>query len=66
MLARDTRDAPNMQPAADAVVLDTTTLDAEAVFERAVSEVRRRLPSAEARSYGRTVIGNCWENSRQA
>jgi CMP/dCMP kinase len=48
MLARDTRDAPNMQPAPDAVVLDTTTLSAEAVFERAVSEVRRRLPSANA------------------
>jgi CMP/dCMP kinase len=48
MLARDTRDAPNMQPAADAVVLDTTTLDAEAVFRRAVGEVRRRLPSANA------------------
>jgi CMP/dCMP kinase len=46
MLARDTRDAPNMQPAPDAVVLDTTTLDAEAVFRLAVSEVRRRLPSA--------------------
>jgi cytidylate kinase len=48
VLARDTRDAPNMQPAPDAVVLDTTTLDAEAVFRRAVSEVRRRLPSANA------------------
>ena len=48
MLARDTRDAPNMQPAPDAVVLDTTTLSAEAVFERAVSEVWRRLPPANA------------------
>jgi len=48
MLARDTRDAPNMQPAPDAIVLDTTTLSAEAVFERAVSEVRRRLPTANA------------------
>jgi len=48
MLARDTRDAPNMQPAPDAIVLDTTTLSAEAVFERAVSEVWRRLPPANA------------------
>ncbi len=43
MLARDTRDAPNMRQAADAEVLDTTSLDAEAAFERALAEVRRRL-----------------------
>ena len=43
MLARDTRDAPNMRRARDAHVLDTTTLDAEAAFERAVREVRERL-----------------------
>jgi CMP/dCMP kinase len=43
MLARDTRDAPNMRRAPDAHVLDTTSLDAEAAFEQAVHEVRRRL-----------------------
>jgi cytidylate kinase len=44
MLARDTRDAPNMRQAADAFVLDTTHLDAEAAFLLALAEVRRRLP----------------------
>ena len=43
MLARDTRDAPNMRQAADAFVLDTTHLDAEAAFALALAEVRRRL-----------------------
>jgi cytidylate kinase len=43
MLARDTRDAPNMRQATDAVLLDTTALDAEAAFERAIAEVRQRL-----------------------
>jgi cytidylate kinase len=43
MLARDTRDAPNMRRADDAVVLDTTALDADATFQRAMDEVRRRL-----------------------
>jgi cytidylate kinase len=43
MLARDTRDAPNMRRARDAHVLDTTSLDAEAAFENAVREVRRQL-----------------------
>jgi CMP/dCMP kinase len=43
MLARDTRDAPNMRRARDAHVLDTTTLDAEAAFEQAVREIRGRL-----------------------
>jgi CMP/dCMP kinase len=44
MLARDTRDAPNMRQAVDALVLDTTHLDAEAVFALALAEVRNRLP----------------------
>ncbi len=43
MLARDTRDAPNMRRARDAHVLDTTSLDAEAAFESAVREVRSQL-----------------------
>ena len=43
MLARDTRDAPNMRRAADAMELDTTGLDADAAFEQALTEVRRRL-----------------------
>jgi CMP/dCMP kinase len=43
MLARDTRDAPNMQRADDAVVLDTSKLDAEAVFRKAMAVIRLRL-----------------------
>jgi len=43
MLARDTRDAPNMRMADDAVLLDTTELDAEAAFARAMHEVQARL-----------------------
>jgi cytidylate kinase len=43
MLARDTRDAPNMRQAPDAFVLDTTKLDAEAAFVLALAQVRRRL-----------------------
>ena len=43
MLARDTRDAPNMRRAADAVVLDTSSMDAEAVFQQALEVVRLRL-----------------------
>jgi cytidylate kinase len=43
MQARDTRDAPNMRQAADAVVLDTTALDAEAAFACAMRHVRARL-----------------------
>jgi CMP/dCMP kinase len=46
MLARDTRDAPNMRRAADAALLDTTALDAEAAFERAIAEVRQRLANS--------------------
>jgi CMP/dCMP kinase len=54
MLARDTRDAPNMRQAVDAALLDTTALDADAAFERAIAEVRQRLANS-----GR-------KNSRQA
>jgi CMP/dCMP kinase len=43
LLARDTRDAPNMRPAKDAVLLDTTTLDSEAAFTAAMAVVRARL-----------------------
>ena len=43
MDARDTRDAPNMRQADDAVLLDTTAMDADAVFARAMQEVRARL-----------------------
>jgi CMP/dCMP kinase len=41
--ARDTRDAPNMQRADDAVVIDTSQLDAEAVFRKAMAVIRQRL-----------------------
>jgi CMP/dCMP kinase len=44
MLARDTRDAPNMLQAPDAFVLDTTKLDAAAAFALALAHVRQRLP----------------------
>jgi cytidylate kinase len=44
MLARDTRDAPNMRQAPDAFLLDTTKLDAEAAFAVALAQVRRQLP----------------------
>jgi cytidylate kinase len=44
MLARDTRDAPNMRKADDAFLLDTTGLDADAAFAAALAEVHRRLP----------------------
>jgi CMP/dCMP kinase len=43
LLARDTRDAPNMRRAKDAVLLDTTTLDPEAAFIAAMAVVRARL-----------------------
>jgi cytidylate kinase len=43
MQARDTRDAPNMRVAADAVPLDTTGLDAERAFAKALEDVQRRL-----------------------
>jgi cytidylate kinase len=45
MLARDTRDAPNMRKADDAFLLDTSGLDADAAFAAALAEVRRRLPA---------------------
>ena len=48
MLARDTRDAPNMRCADDAVVLDTSSLDAEQVFQRALDEIRTRLAGPTA------------------
>ena len=43
MLARDTRDAPNMGRAADAVELDTTAMDAEAAFAMAMRLIQERL-----------------------
>lgn len=43
MAARDTRDAPNMRRAEDAVLLDTTALDAEAAYQAALREIRARL-----------------------
>jgi cytidylate kinase len=43
MLARDTRDAPNMRQAADAFLLDTTGLDADAAFAAALAHVRRKV-----------------------
>lgn len=49
MLARDTRDAPNMRRADDAVVLDTTALDADATFDQAMREVRQRLAAPASR-----------------
>jgi cytidylate kinase len=47
MLARDTRDAPNMRRAADAIELDTTSLDAERAFQRALHEIRAKLKRAD-------------------
>jgi CMP/dCMP kinase len=44
--ARDTRDAPNMRQAEDAVTLDTTTLDADAAFAAAMEVIRTRLGRA--------------------
>jgi cytidylate kinase len=41
--ARDTRDAPNMRQADDAITLDTTTLDADAAFAAAMQVIRARL-----------------------
>jgi cytidylate kinase len=43
LLARDTRDAPNMRRAEDAVLIDTTTLDADEAFAAAMRVVRARL-----------------------
>ena len=44
--ARDTRDAPNMRRADDAVTLDTTALDADGAFAAAMEVVRTRLGRA--------------------
>jgi len=43
MLARDTRDRPNMRQADDAVLIDTSGLTPDEAFERAASIVRGRL-----------------------
>jgi cytidylate kinase len=41
--ARDTRDAPNMHQAPDAIILDTTALDADDAFAAAMEVIRTRL-----------------------
>ncbi len=41
--ARDARDAPNMRQAADAITLDTTALNADAAFAKAMQIIRTRL-----------------------
>lgn len=43
LLARDTRDAPNMRRADDAVEIDTSALDAEEVFRTAMAVIHERL-----------------------
>ena len=43
MRARDARDAPNMRKAEDAELIDTSFLDADAVFEKALDVVRKQL-----------------------
>lgn len=43
MLARDTRDRPNMRQADDAVLIDTSQLTPDEAFERAARVVRGRL-----------------------
>ena len=43
LLARDTSDAPNMRRADDAVEIDTSKLDAEAVFRTAMAVISQRL-----------------------
>ena len=45
MRRRDERDAPQMQPAPDAVHIDTTNLSVEQVVERIESLVTEKLPS---------------------
>lgn len=50
LLARDTRDTPNMRRAGDAVVLDTTTLDSEAAFTAAMAIVRAGLARPASRA----------------
>jgi CMP/dCMP kinase len=50
--ARDAQDANRavapLRPAADAVLLDTTALDADAAFEAALAAVRERFPGHSA------------------
>ena len=43
LVARDARDAPNMQIAADAIRLDTTALNVEQAVAAALAMVRKRL-----------------------
>ena len=43
MLARDTRDRPNMRQADDAVLIDTSQLTPDEAYERAARVVRGRL-----------------------
>lgn len=45
---RDARDRPNMRIADDAVTIDTTALDIEAAFERALSVIDMRLSRRRA------------------
>ena len=50
MQARDAADAARaaapLRPAEDAVLLDTTALDADAAFAQAMTILRQRLPAA--------------------
>jgi cytidylate kinase len=46
MLARDTRDAPNMRKADDAEPLDTSSLNADAAFRQAMEIIRHRLATS--------------------
>ncbi len=50
MLARDTRDAPNMRKADDAELLDTSSLDADEAFQRALDVIRHRLAIVQRRA----------------
>ena len=47
MLARDTRDAPNMRRADDAIELDTTFLGADAAYAKALAEVQTKLAQSD-------------------
>lgn len=48
--ARDTRDAPNMRRADDAVLLDTTSLNADAAFQAAMATIHTAIASAAKQS----------------
>lgn len=54
MRARDAQDAARLaaplRPAEDAMILDTTALDAEAAFHAAMAAIRARVPDARAGS----------------